>query len=161
MLLQGKIYEKFGNNGIKICKNYGKLPLVECYAGRLNQVFMNLFLNALDALEQKNQALDDSDYLPTLTITTEYIEPTENSKKLEQFPILIRIRDNGVGIDAEMKNQIFEPFFTTKTAGKGTGLGLAVSSQIIVDQHQGKLECQSVLGQGSEFTIYLPLSLIQ
>jgi signal transduction histidine kinase len=135
--------------GIQVVKNYGNLPLVNCYSGQLSQVFMNIFSNAIDAIwENKNHS---ENWQPQIEITTAVIEP-ENP----QF-ISIKIADNGIGIPPELQKQIFEIFFTTKPVGKGTGLGLAISNQIISEKHGGKLQMKSQPGVGTEFEIILPL----
>ncbi|MBU7581705.1 MAG: HAMP domain-containing protein [Nostoc sp. TH1S01] len=127
---------------ISIVKDYGRLPLVECYAGELNQALMNVLVNAIDALEESST--------PTITIRTQAIESA----------IIIAIADNGAGMPEGVKSHIFEPFFTTKPVGKGTGLGLFISYQIITQRHHGKLYCNSVVGEGSEFGIEIPLKQI-
>lgn len=128
---------------IEVIKQYGDLPLVECYPAQLNQVFMNILQNAVDALhtlpkEAKKQ----------ITISTE---------KTALNQIIVRIKDNGSGIQREIQNKIFDPFFTTKEVGKGTGLGLSICYQI-VEKHHGKMEVNSQLGQGTEFVISLPIT---
>ncbi|NES04337.1 MAG: HAMP domain-containing histidine kinase [Okeania sp. SIO2F4] len=127
-------------------KNYGQLPKFRCYPGELNQVFLNIIGNAIDALEPMRNPNSNSP--PQITITTE-IE-TENQ-------VIIRIADNGIGMSEVVQKRIFDPFYTTKPVGKGTGLGLAISYQIIVERHGGKLECISTLAKGSEFVISIPL----
>jgi predicted ATPase/signal transduction histidine kinase len=137
---------------IKIVKNYQELPMVECYAGQLNQVFMNILANGIDALEESN---GDRSYLEIqaspnqITITTE-LDPT---RKLA----IVRIQDNGVGMNDEVKARIFDHLFTTKGVGKGTGLGLAIARQIVVEKHHGAIAVNSTLGVGTEFVIQLPL----
>ncbi|MCG6136346.1 MAG: ATP-binding protein [Nostoc sp. LLA-1] len=129
-------------NEIVVIKQYGNLPLVECYPAQLNQVFMNIISNAIDALlEQKTQS-DKNIIIDTLRIDEHYIKVT--------------IRDNGAGISPEIINKLFNPFFTTKPVGKGTGLGLSICYQII-DKHKGKIEVFSELEQGTEFIITLPI----
>lgn len=128
---------------IEVIKQYGDLPLVECYPAQLNQVFMNIIQNAVDALhtlpkEAKKQ----------ITIETE---------KTTLSQIIVRIKDNALGIPGEIQNKIFEPFITTKEVGKGTGLGLSICYQII-EKHHGKIEVNSQPGQGTEFVIYLPIT---
>ncbi|MEM7773769.1 MAG: ATP-binding protein, partial [Cyanobacteria bacterium P01_A01_bin.37] len=125
---------------IRIHKNYGALQKIECYAGALNQVFLNILSNAIDVLDTCQEAT------PTITITT------------QQYPesVKIAISDNGPGIPRAVQQKIFDPFFTTKTVGKGTGMGLAISHQIVVESHGGELDCQSIPGQGTEFLITLP-----
>ena len=135
-------------SNIHIVKDYGVLPEVTCCAAELNQVFLNLFNNAIDALtEQKNTKLESP--APTLHILTE-------SRSPEQVTIVIR--DNGMGMSPAIVAKIFDPFFTTKPVGSGTGLGLAISHQVIVAQHRGQLFCTSTPNMGSEFTIILPTS---
>ncbi|MEA5576077.1 GAF domain-containing protein [Anabaena sp. UHCC 0451] len=140
--------------GIEIIKDYGDLPKVECYAGQMNQVFMNIINNAIDVLtdeiEQKPQ-LTDTQPLPTIRISTRV--STQNPY------LLISIADNGPGMSKDIKKRIFDPFFTTKPVGKGTGLGLAISYQIVVEKHGGLMECISEPGKGTEFWIEIPLKL--
>ena len=131
---------------IDVIKHYGELPLVECYAGQLNQVFMNLLLNAIDAIDEKMQ--QDSNYQPQITIRTGLTRSSQ---------VTIRFSDNGLGIPNTVKSRIFDPFFTTKSVGKGTGMGLSISYQIITEQHGGTLQCLSIPGQGAEFVITIPL----
>lgn len=139
--------------GIEIVKKYGDLPLVFCYAGQINQVFMNIISNAIDAITQCNTNGSDRsttkilEHQYIITITTEYLPPDW---------IIIRIADNGVGISESIQSQVFDPFFTTKPVGTGTGLGLSISYQIIVEQHKGKIWCNSEPSQGTEFTIQIP-----
>lgn len=131
----------------QIVREYENLPCVECYAGQLNQVFMNLLSNALDALEEKNGDFDQFP-TPTIWIRTEVVDGEK---------VAIHISDNGSGIPLEIQQQIFDPFFTTKPVGKGTGLGLSISYQIVVERHGGQLECLSTSGEGTEFVITIPL----
>ncbi|MBK9502325.1 MAG: ABC transporter substrate-binding protein [Leptospiraceae bacterium] len=128
---------------IEIIKNYGKLPLLKCFAGKLNQVFMNLLANAIQAINESG----------TITIRTEYLQ--SGLSNFNKECVIISIKDTGSGISLDIKNKVFEPFFTTKEIGKGTGLGLAISYGII-EQHKGKIEFNSEVGIGTEFTIYLP-----
>lgn len=130
---------------VKIVKNYGELPDVECYAGQLNQVFMNLLSNAIDALEDQAITRQKSGQI---TISTQ---------TLNNNFVRIGIKDNGIGISEETKNRIFDPFFTTKPVGKGTGLGLSISYKIITEDHNGRLYCLSQLGEGTEFAIEIPI----
>ncbi len=130
---------------IRVIKEYGDLPLVKCYLGQLNQVFMNLLANAVDAFDEF--FLQSPDRSPQIHICT----------KAEQNKVVIQIRDNGPGIPDQVKERIFEPSFTTKGVGKGTGLGLSISRRIVEEQHQGKIFCTSTPGEGTEFTIELPL----
>ncbi|MBE9050594.1 AAA family ATPase [Nostocales cyanobacterium LEGE 11386] len=132
---------------IEIIKEYGHVPEVTCYASQLNQVFMNILSNAIDALEDL-QVSDQTTNTPTIRICTEIVD----------LNILrIRLADNGLGMTASVRQKIFDPFFTTKPVGSGTGLGLSISYQIIVDKHKGKLTCNSEVGKGSEFVIEIPI----
>lgn len=149
VILQNKLKDKPGHPEIKVIKDYDKLPLVECYAGQLNQVFMNLLTNSIDALEETFQL--NSEQKPTIWIQTRSINSTE---------IQIQIRDNGKGMSEAIRNKIFDPFFTTKSVGKGTGLGLAISYQIVVEKHRGQLTCHSTPGKGSTFTIQIPIKSV-
>ena len=149
MILEHRLKQKGNHLPIKVIKEYGNLPLVECYAGELNQVFMNILANAIDALEE---SLDEGKFThnhPQIRICTQ---------QLTAKHILIRIIDNGSGISEEVRQRIFDPFFTTKTVGKGTGLGLAISYQIITERHGGSLQCISSPKQGSEFIIEIPVA---
>jgi signal transduction histidine kinase len=139
---------------IRVEKNYGKLPSIPCYSGQLSQVFMNLIVNASDALEDlriKKKEEEGIYFEGWIRITT-YLE-TEGDKQWA----VIKIADNGGGIPQEIQERIFEMFFTTKPLGKGTGMGLAISYQIITDKHGGKLELHTEPNEGTEFTIKLPV----
>ncbi|MDJ0799894.1 MAG: response regulator [Calothrix sp. MO_167.B12] len=145
---------------IKVVKDYGDLPPVECFAGPLNQVFMNLLANAIDALKEgnKGRSLDEIRANPSfIRITTCVNNHSDAPEEPLRERILIRIEDNGVGMSDEVKQKIFNHQFTTKPVGKGTGLGLSIAHEIIVTKHQGTLEVNSTLGQGSEFIISLPI----
>jgi two-component system, NtrC family, sensor kinase len=151
LILQNRFKENVNGAKIEVIKNYGNLPPIECYAGQLNQVFMNIISNAIDALENynNNRSIAEIKINPSkIIITTEIMK--SNS-------LAIRIADNGPGMMEAVKKQLFDPFFTTKPVGKGTGLGLSISYQIVVEKHKGKLMCFSQLGQGSEFCIEIPL----
>ncbi|NJL90288.1 MAG: PAS domain-containing protein [Coleofasciculaceae cyanobacterium SM2_1_6] len=159
LLLQHRLKNKPGQEKIQIIKNYNKIPLVDCYAGQLNQVFMNLLSNAIDAVEShylSTSKLDqDSDGVaepesPTITISTQKIYPNF---------VQISIKDNGCGIPETVRTKIFDPFFTTKPVGSGTGIGLSISYQIVVDKHGGKLYCLSEVGKGTEFLVEIPIVL--
>jgi len=152
---------------IMVVKQYGQLPLVECYAGQLNQVLMNMLTNALDALDEKSSPDDlaeDADIgtaiCPAAADLALQPNPTLwiETKRLSDRIVSIRIADNGIGMSNEVKEKIFDPFFTTKPVGQGTGLGLSICHQILVEKHEGKLYCNSVLGDGTEFVIELPVS---
>ncbi len=136
--------------GIEVIKNYGEVPLVDCLAGQLNQVFMNLLANAIDALQEFYESLPPHENVIAqgkITITTQAIDSAW---------VHISIRDNGCGIPAEVQGKLFDPFFTTKPVGKGTGLGLAISYQVI-ERHGGTLKCFSLPEQGTEFLIKIPI----
>lgn len=153
LILQYRIKGKHKQQEIAIIKDYGDLPLVECYAGGLNQVFMNILSNAIDALyEWEEECLslkgEAKKHLSSIMIHTQV--------KNEEC-VLITIKDNGPGIPEEVKTKLFDPFFTTKPIGKGTGLGLSISYQIIVDKHKGKIKCISAPGKGTEFLIEIPI----
>jgi signal transduction histidine kinase len=142
---------------VKIIKNYGNIPLIQCYAGQLNQVFMNILINAIDALEmnQKTGNFKASNQTPPqISIHTETLTDSEQKTWVQ-----IEISDNGLGMSETVRSRIFEPFFTTKPVGQGTGMGLAISYQIVVEKHQGQLLCISQTGEGSTFVITLPLSV--
>lgn len=152
LLLQHSLKAKSEDLVIEIIKEYGNLPLVECYAGQLNQVFMNILSNSIYALKtQGNTGLKDEaiNKCNTIIIRTELLE--------NNF-VRICIKDNGPGIEETIKPRVFDPFFTTKPVGEGTGLGLSTSYQIVVNIHQGKLKCLSVVREGTEFQIEIPMS---
>ena len=131
---------------ITVIKNYGDLPEIKGYAGQLNQVFMNLFSNSIDAIEEK--LMLKPDFAPEITLSTQNFPQTQE--------ILIELSDNGKGMPETVRQSIFEPFFTTKPVGRGTGLGLAITHQIIVEKHGGKIQCFSEEGKGTIFKITLP-----
>jgi signal transduction histidine kinase len=150
MLLGHRLKADDRRPAIQIVKDFQQTPKVSCYAGQLNQVFMNLFANAIDALDDFNEgkSYQELEAQPNrISIATE--------RKGNE--LVIRIQDNGTGIDEGIREKIFEPSFTTKAVGKGTGLGLPISQQIIEVKHQGKLDCFSELGKGTEFVITLPI----
>lgn len=151
VMLRSRLKAKPNCPEIKVVKEYGDIPLVDCYPGQLNQVFMNLLCNAIDAIEEFNYQR-----------TTEEIEANLNTiiihtSKTKAGWVMIKIADSGAGISEELRNKIFDPFFTTKVVGKGTGLGLSISYQIVVEKHGGQLRCISRPGKGTEFIIELPI----
>jgi len=152
LILQNALKEKPDFPQIEIVKDYGNLPLVECYAGQLNQVFMNILSNAIDALHQSNKepySEQIQSYPNRIKISTQV---------LNSDWVRISIKDNGLGMTESVKTQLFDPFFTTKPVGEGTGLGLSISYQIVVDKHGGQLTCISAPGEGAEFQIDIPIS---
>ncbi len=142
------LVQKLGS--IQVIKDYAQLPQVSCYAGEINQVFLHLITNAIDALSTGVGELFESKQAPTIVISTEI--DTSNT-------VIVRIADNGVGMKDNIKQKIFDPFFTTKPVGQGTGMGLSISHQIITEKHQGSLECISSPGKGTTFIIGIPLSI--
>jgi PAS domain S-box-containing protein len=185
LILQNRLKAKPAYPPIQVIKNYGNLPNVECYAGQLNQVFMNILSNAIDALEEGHRAWgigrgkepphtrpNPQCPIPTIEISTsighgelgmghgeEKQSPMPNAQCPMPNPqfVEIRIADNGPGIREEVRRRLFDPFFTTKPVGQGTGLGLSISYQIVVEKHGGTLTCNSAPGQGAEFVICIPI----
>ncbi|MBR8836793.1 MAG: PAS domain-containing protein [Stigonema ocellatum SAG 48.90 = DSM 106950] len=159
MILQNRLKTKPDSPEIQLIKNYGKLPLVQCYAGQLNQVFMNLLVNAIDAL-QEGVGTRQSPTPYSLLGLKPQANPTPQieicTQVLENNQIAILIADNGPGMKPEVKKRLFDPFFTTKPIGVGTGLGLSISYQIVVEKHGGQLYCFSEEGQGTKFVIEIP-----
>ena len=174
MILQSRLKATPHRPEIKIEKNYAKLPDVECYAGQLNQVFMNLLTNAIDALEEDAQAngtwqiVNDKPQwhrqdgkVSKILIQTEIIADAQITGMQSCDRLIIKISDNGNGIPDELRNRLFDLFFTTKPVGKGTGLGLSIAYQIITENHGGKLSFSSEVGKGTEFAIDIPLNQTQ
>ncbi|HLO51106.1 MAG TPA: ATP-binding protein, partial [Kamptonema sp.] len=143
MILQSRLNGSPKYAGIEVIKEYGNLPPIECYAGQLNQVFMNILTNAIDALEARHQG------------EKKIIRITTSLHKSDR--VRISIADNGCGMTEEVKQRLFDPFFTTKPVGKGTGMGLSISYQIVTIEHRGRLYCISEAGTGTEFVIKIPL----
>ncbi len=151
LILQHRL--KLGNRcpHIEIIRNYGDLPLVKCYPGQLNQVFMNILANAIDALEgnaMRASLTGQVNPAPRIQICTDRIQSNR---------IKVSISDNGLGILETTKAKLFDPFFTTKPVGKETGLGLSISHQIVTERHQGKLYFQSEPGKDTEFVVEIPV----
>ncbi|MEQ8463382.1 MAG: PAS domain S-box protein [Coleofasciculus sp. E1-EBD-02] len=185
MILQYRLKEKPGAAGICVIKEYEKLPPVDCWPGQLNQVFMNILTNAIDAIEDKENcdssqteaefSQDTVLFSPTITIRTglsqtdsahpsitdglteEHSSGEMDNSEPDNPYVFIRIADNGIGMSPQTQKRLFDPFFTTKPVGLGTGLGLAVSYQIIVEKHGGKLWCNSTPEQGAEFVVEIPI----
>ena len=149
LILQHRLKDKAERSGIQVIRDYSNLPLIECYPGQINQVFMNILANAIDALEEANvkrtyQELKENPNL--ITIRT----ALSDSKWVK-----IAISDNGMGMPESVQKRLFDPFFTTKSVGKGTGMGLPISYQIVTEKHRGKLDCFSIPGKGTEFVIQI------
>jgi two-component system, NtrC family, sensor kinase len=172
LILQNRLKAKGSQPDIEVIKQYGDLPLVECYAGQLNQVFMNVISNAIDALEEyaecgitpvetlRKQSAEDSirmSHLAPCTSNTSSLFITIRTEQIAPNQVSISIHNNGDSIDRSLCDRLFDPFFTTKPVGQGTGLGLYISYQIVTDTHGGKLKCCSVPGQGVEFRIEIPI----
>ncbi|WP_366837477.1 ATP-binding protein [Nostoc sp. LPT] len=150
MILQHRLKGKFDQE-INVVKNYGNLPLVECKASQLNQVFMNIICNAIDALEERDlqRTFSEIEQQPSQILIC--------TKMLDSHHVQIRIVDNGLGIPKFVQERLFDPFFTTKPVGKGTGLGLSISHQIVTEKHNGSLRCHSIPDQETEFVIEIPI----
>lgn len=175
LLLQHRLKTEDAHPEIEVIKNYGQLPLITCYASQLNQVFMNLLSNAIDALETQpspgkitiSTSLSQNPHGGASCAGIHFPHPAPSKVKSQngtvpipnsQF-VEIRIVDNGCGMSEAVKEKIFDPFFTTKPVGSGTGLGLAISYQIIVEKHKGQISCISALGKGTEFIVKIPVNL--
>ncbi|HEY9633929.1 MAG TPA: CBS domain-containing protein [Coleofasciculaceae cyanobacterium] len=177
LILQNQLKATPERSEIRVIKEYGNLPLVECYPGQLNQVFMNLISNAIDALEESRMLNSPfgspkcqlSIRSPSITIHTG-LKDVKSPETIPQFSAhptisaleytshaVIRIADNGAGMTEAVCRHLFDPFFTTKPVGKGTGLGLSISYQIVVEKHGGRIHCNSDLGQGTEFIVEIPI----
>ncbi|MBD2088652.1 PAS domain S-box protein [Microcoleus sp. FACHB-1515] len=146
VILQNRLKALPNRVEIEVVKQYGSLPKIECYASQLNQVFMNLISNAIDAIEER--LLHASEPAPRIAIST----------TMTATEVQILIADNGMGIPPEILPRLFDPFFTTKPIGKGTGMGLSISYQIITERHGGSIECRSTIGEGTKFAIGIPIA---
>ncbi|MFN6560520.1 MAG: sensor histidine kinase [Nostoc sp. ChiSLP01] len=152
MLLKHRLKDQGDRPKIEVVTQYSELPSITCYPGQLNQVFMNIIANAIDAFDDLHQNRLNREIAAwdnTIAITT--------SVDRQQKTVTICIEDNALGMPPEVQARIFEPSFTTKPVGKGTGLGLAISYQIIVDKHNGQINCSSIFGKGTKFIITLPI----
>ncbi|MGH8000801.1 MAG: sensor histidine kinase [Brasilonema sp.] len=152
MILHHRLKATHKHPEISVIREYGLLPLIECNPSLLNQVFMNLIANAIEALDEYNSQRT----FENIKANSSYIRIC--TEVISKNWIAIRIIDNGPGIPQKIRSKLFDPFFTTKPVGKGTGLGLSISYQIVVDKHGGRLYCHSVPGQGAEFFIEIPIS---
>ncbi|WP_448267206.1 hybrid sensor histidine kinase/response regulator [Nostoc sp. DSM 114159] len=152
MILKHRLKASEDRPDIQVIRDYDILPELECFIGQLNQVFMNLLANAIDALEESNVGLT---YMEIEANPNQILIQTTLTE--DKNYILIRIKDNGVGMSADVQKKIFDYLFTTKPVGQGTGLGLSIARQIVVEKHGGTLEVNSSIGQGSEFIIKLPI----
>lgn len=178
LILQHRLKPQGSYSGIEIVKDYGDLPLVKCYASQLNQVFMNILSNGIDALEkhkenrvikisteirENSEILGCNSPIPSLNSELPQASKTQDHNLANQGArsVIIRIQDNGLGMSEAVINHLFDPFFTTKPVGKGTGLGLSISYQIIVEKHGGILKCNSLPGQGAEFWIEIPIKPVK
>ena len=151
LILQHRLKNKPGCPDIQVIFDYDSLPLVECYPGQLNQVFMNILTNAIDAIEEANAKRNYSEIKENpsqISIQTSLIDSNW---------IKISISDNGIGMSESVRKHIFDPFFTNKAIGKGTGLGMSISYQIVIEKHRGRLDCFSTSGEGTTFVIQIPI----
>ncbi len=150
LILKHRLKANEQRPAIEVITEYGEIPKIECFPGQLNQVFMNLLANAIDALDESNSGRSFED-----------IQANPNQIRIktsvEDKQVKISIADNGKGMSQEVQAKIFDHLFTTKGVGQGTGLGLAIARQIIDEKHGGKLTCNSSLGEGTEFVIQIPL----
>lgn len=151
MILKHRLKANSTRPEIEVTKEYGDLPQVECFAGQLNQVFMNIMANAIDALEELNQGRSFKD------VTANPNRITIRTSRSDSQQVKIQIADNGAGMTEEIREHIFDHLFTTKGVGKGTGLGLAIAHQIVEEKHGGAIAVKSSQGEGTEFSILLPL----
>ncbi|MEH1840843.1 MAG: ATP-binding protein [Nostoc sp.] len=162
MILEHRLQARHEYPEIKVIKKYSQLPNVTCYPGQLNQVFMNIIANAIDALEvsavngQWSKVNPQTNHNQTLTKNNPQIEI--KTEVIDEKWITVSIVDNGLGINEQVHSKLFDPFFTTKPVGKGTGLGLSISYQIIAEKHNGQISCFSVPGKGAEFVIRIPVA---
>ncbi|MEG3927548.1 MULTISPECIES: PAS domain S-box protein [unclassified Microcoleus] len=154
LILQHRLKSRDSRPEIEVIKEFGKLPLVECYASQLNQVFMNIIANAIDAIEERYHQLS----VPQSETKSGRI--TISTGVTPQKTVRVEISDNGTGIPEGIVDRIFNPFFTTKAVGKGTGLGMSIAHSIVVEKHKGKIECISSIGCGTTFNIEIPIDQV-
>ncbi|NJO41714.1 MAG: response regulator [Cyanobacteria bacterium CRU_2_1] len=151
LILKHRLKETEKRPAIQVIKQYGKLPLIECFPGQLNQVFMNLLANAIDALEEFNKGCCIEEIMAHPNQIVIQTVVTDHSH------VQIRIRDNGTGMSDDVKSRLFDHLFTTKPVGQGTGLGLSIAHQIVVNKHRGTIEVNTAPGEGTEFIVSLPV----
>ncbi len=156
MILQHRLKARSDRPAINVIKEYDVLPLLTCYAGQLNQVFMNLLANAIDALEERVSKEKGTVFRPQILIRTEVLPGTSQDNISLDSGIRVTIADNGAGMTEKVRSKLFTPFFTTKPIGKGTGMGLSISKKILLEKHCGQLQCISTPEQGTQFIIEMP-----
>ncbi len=156
MILQHRLKARSDRPAINVIREYGELPLVKCYAGQLNQVFMNLLANAIDALEERESREKGTSFQPQILIRSEVVPGNSHDNRSQDSGIRITIADNGAGMTEKVRAKLFTPFFTTKPIGKGTGMGLSISQKIMLEKHCGQLQCISTPDQGTQFIIEMP-----
>jgi signal transduction histidine kinase len=153
LILQPRLKATQFRPEISIQKHYSDIPAVECFPGEINQVFMNLIANAIDAIDERCEqfSFDQNQATPdTITLRTE----------IQQDRVHIRVADSGIGLSEQVQSEVFKTFYTTKPVGKGTGLGLSISAQIVIDHHRGELTCYPLASdRGAEFRVELPIGL--
>ncbi|MEG4216606.1 ATP-binding protein [Microcoleus sp. Pol14C6] len=156
MILQHRLKARADRPAINVIKEYSPLPLVTCYAGQLNQVFMNLLANAIDALEERGSREEGKVFHPQILIRTEVVPGNSYDNISTGSDIRVTIADNGIGMTEKVRSKLFTPFFTTKPIGKGTGMGLSISKKILLEKHCAQLQCFSTPEQGTQFIIEMP-----
>jgi len=152
LILKHRLKADSDRPAIEVDTNYGNIPIIECFPGQLNQVFMNILANAIDTLEEATQKLTFENLAANPNRIEIQTRLDESGKQ-----VIIHISDNGMGMTDEVKQRVFDHLFTTKAVGKGTGLGLAIAHQIVVEKHGGAIEVNSTLGMGTEFVTTLPV----
>ncbi|MEG4218801.1 ATP-binding protein, partial [Microcoleus sp. Pol14C6] len=150
LILKHRLKANHQRPAIEVITNYGDLPMVECFPGQLNQVFMNIIANAIDALDESNTGR-------TMAEIKAHPNRIIIQTSVENQLVKIAIADNGSGMDESVKEKIFDHLFTTKAVGKGTGLGLAIAKSIVVEKHGGSIHVNSQVGRGTEFVIVIPI----
>ncbi|MGD1899335.1 MAG: ATP-binding protein [Phormidesmis sp.] len=156
LILQNRLSVQSFRSAIALDKQYEDLPAIECYPGQLNQAFLNVLANAIDAIDSASAQHKGDGWQPKITLSLTPVQGQIQGSQADDKQIAIRICDNGEGMDSEVRSRIFDPFFTTKTVGDGTGMGLSITHKIIVDRHQGDIGCVSKKGVGTTISIVLP-----